>query len=48
MSRRFAKLKEANVLENTCGQRYLSMLESSEVRSIKEIAWREGVDDSYQ
>ena len=29
------------------GHRYLAMLESDEARSMKEIARREGVDDSY-
>ena len=29
------------------GHRWLTMLESAEVRSMKEIARREGVDDSY-
>jgi hypothetical protein len=29
------------------GHRWLAMLESGEATSMKEIAWREGIDDSY-
>ncbi len=29
------------------GHRWLAILESGEAKSMKEIAWREGVDDSY-
>ena len=36
-----------SVLALARGHRWLAMLESGEVKSMKEIARREGVDDSY-